>query len=101
MERLRQTVDNPILVTNDRILRLRAFMSDIQSEELRDSRPFESESQLYTGFVDEQDPQVPNCFYWKDGRPVFCGAEGEKTLGYTLDVWNVRPRTSTRIWPWT
>ncbi len=86
-------LDDPILVTNDKILRLQAELAGIHSEEFRDSRPFESESQLYTGFVDDGDQPVANCFFWRDGKPVFNGTEGEKTIAYTLDVWNVRPRS--------
>lgn len=82
----------PVLVTNDRILQLRAHVAGVKSEELRDSRPFESESQLYTGFVEEHEPRVPNCFVWRDGRPIFFGPEGEKPIGYSHEIWGVRPR---------
>jgi PhoH-like ATPase len=86
-------IDDPILVTNDRILQLRAGLRGIKSEELRDSRPFESESQRYTGFAEEGGEIVPNCFTWRDGKPVFHAPDGEKVINYTCDVWNVRPRT--------
>ena len=46
-------MDAPILVTNDRILQLKARIHAIASEGYRDSNPFRSESQSYTGFVRE------------------------------------------------
>jgi len=86
-------IENPILVTNDRILRLQADLRGIKSEELRDSKPFESESQQFTGFVDEADPPVPNSFFWHDGRPVMRAPLGDKIIGYNNEIWNVKPRT--------
>ncbi len=86
-------IEDPILVTNDRILQLQASLRDIKSEELRDSRPFESESQLFTGFVEDEDERVPNCFYWLEGKPVFHSPEGDKVVGYQNEVWSVKPRT--------
>ncbi|WP_027184585.1 PhoH family protein [Desulfovibrio inopinatus] len=86
-------IEDPILVTNDRILQLQASLRDIKSEELRDSRPFESESQLFTGFVEKEDERVPNCFSWLEGKPVFHGPETDKVIGYQNEVWNVKPRT--------
>lgn len=87
------SIIDPILVTNDKILQLQAGLLGIRSEEFRDSRPFESESQLYTGFVDNDEQRISNCFFWRDGRPVFNGIDGEKTINYTLNVWNLRPRS--------
>jgi len=86
-------IKDPILVTNDRLLQLQASLRHIKSEELRDSKPFESESQLYTGFVEEAENAPPNSFVWREGKPVMLGPEGEKTIGYTNDIWNLKPRT--------
>ena len=86
-------IQDPILVTNDRLLQLQASLRNIKSEELRDSKPFESESQLYTGFVEEAENAPPNSFLWRDGKPVMLGPDGEKSIGYTNDVWNLKPRT--------
>ncbi|KAF0235032.1 MAG: PhoH-like [Desulfovibrionaceae bacterium] len=88
-----QGVKDPILVTNDRLLQLQASLRNIKSEELRDSKPFESDSQLYTGFVEEAENAPPNSFLWRDGKPVLLGPEGEKPIGYVNDVWNLKPRT--------
>ena len=88
-------IEDPILVTNDRILQLQAGLRGLQSEDLRDSKPFESESQRYTGFEDPEDkgPLVPNCFSWREGKPVLNAPDGERVIGYTTDVWGVKPRT--------
>jgi PhoH-like ATPase len=86
-------IENPILVTNDRILQLQAGLAGIASEELRDSKPFESESQRYTGFVEEGQPPVPNSFSWQGGKPVLHAPDGDKVIGYLCEVWNIKPRT--------
>jgi PhoH-like ATPase len=86
-------ITDPILVTNDRLLQLQASLRDIKSEELRDSKPFESESQLYTGFVEDAAGAPPNSFLWREGKPVLLAPSGEKIIGYTNDVWNLKPRT--------
>ncbi|GFM34363.1 PhoH family protein [Desulfovibrio subterraneus] len=85
-------IDSPILVTNDKILRLQAGLSGIDSEELRDSRPFESDSQRYTGFLEAAEPRVDNSFTWHEGKPMFHGAEGDELITYQMNVWNVKPR---------
>lgn len=87
-------IQDPILVTNDKILRLQAQLLNIQSEEFRQSRPFESESQLYTGFREENEGPIPNSFTWENGKPVFHGANEQKIINYTLDVWKVTPRST-------
>ncbi|MCA1743456.1 MAG: PhoH family protein [Desulfovibrionales bacterium] len=86
-------IQDPILVTNDKILRLQAQLLNIQSEEFRQSRPFESESQLYTGFREENDAPIPNSFTWENGKPIFNGVSGNKIINYTLDTWKVTPRS--------
>jgi PhoH-like ATPase len=86
-------IESPILVTNDRILQLQAELAGIHSEELRDSKPFESESQRYTGFVEDGQPAVPNSFSWRDGKPVLHAPDGDKVIGYLCEVWNIKPRT--------
>lgn len=87
------TIQDPILVTNDRILQLQAGLAHIKSEEFRDSKPFESESQLYTGFVADGEETVTNCFTWQDGKPIFHGADGDECINYSTSVWNVKPRS--------
>ncbi len=86
-------IEDPILVTNDRILQLQANLVNIKSEEFKDSKPFESESQQYTGFCDGQDTPLANSFTWREGKPMFHGPMGEEPVNYTCCVWNVKPRT--------
>jgi len=88
-------IDNPILVTNDRILQLQAGLSKIKSEEFKDSKPFESESQLYTGFCDNGDKPLPNSFSWVEGKPVMHEASGDdRVISYTHTPWNIKPRSA-------
>ena len=86
-------IADPILVTNDRILQLQASLSNISSEEFKDSKPFESESQLYTGFCDNGDEPLPNSFAWLEGKPVIHAADGPRMVTYQHSPWNIKPRT--------
>lgn len=87
-------IKEPILVTNDRLLQLQASLAGIRSEEFKDSKPFESESQLYTGFADPTEDKPPvNSFSWQEGKPLFHGHNGDELINYTLSLWNVKPRS--------
>ena len=88
-----EEISDPILVTNDRILQLQASLSNINSEEFKDSKPFESESQLYTGFCDNGDEPLPNSFAWLEGKPVIHTAAGPRMVNYQHSPWNIKPRT--------
>jgi PhoH-like ATPase len=83
---------DPILVTNDRIFQLKARIHAIACESYRDSNPFRSESQSYTGFVREGEEPVPNSFSWVNGQPLMHAAAGPRFIDYQHSVWNVRPR---------
>ena len=92
-EILHMAPEEAMLITNDRILQIKAKVYGIPSEEYRDSDPFRSESQRYTGFVEEGEDPVHNCFRWEAGTPVFHGPEGPKPIGYTHEIWGVKPRS--------
>ncbi|NCD26952.1 MAG: phosphate starvation-inducible protein PhoH, partial [Deltaproteobacteria bacterium] len=85
-------VPEPVLVTNDRILQLKARIHAIASEGYRDSNPFRSESQTYTGFVREGEEPAPNSFCWVNGQPYMHATSGPHCIDYQHCVWNVRPR---------
>ena len=83
----------PILVTNDKIFQLQARLRGIQSEIYKESVPFKSEAEYFTGFVSSRDELVPNAFMWSDlGKPIFFGIHGEKTIDYQHRIWKVKPR---------
>ena len=88
-------IDEPIFVSNDKLLRFKATKQEIASEEFRYSNPFQSESQKYTGFVDVEsgDEYEKNCFYWKDGRLYFNDQYGHEVKVEDKEVWKVAPRT--------
>lgn len=86
-------LSDPILVTNDRIFRLQAGMAGVRSETYKESEPFRSEAEYFTGFVGDAKEAVPNSFMWGEkGRPLFFGPEGEKSIDYEHHIWNVHPR---------
>jgi len=82
----------PIVVTNDKLFRVRLDKFEgIQTQEFEDSKPFKSESQLYTGFIEDGEDIIPNCFWWEDGVLTF---EAEKkAISYNNDPWDIQPRT--------
>ena len=86
-------LDKPILVTNDRIFQLQARLRGIHSEIYKESVPFKSEAEYFTGFVAGREEAVPNAFMWNEqGKPVFFGAQGEKVVDYQHKIWKVTPR---------
>jgi len=88
-------ITDAIFVTNDNLLRFKAQKLGIESEEFRDSNPFQSESQRYTGFVnvDEGEQLEKNCFYWNEGKLYFNNKYGEESAVGENTVWKVSPRT--------
>ena len=86
--------EEAILISNDRILQIKAGVWGIPSEGYRDSVPFTSESQRFTGFTEGEENPPPNSFTWESGTPVFHGPDGPKPIGYTHEIWGVRPRTA-------
>jgi PhoH-like ATPase len=86
-------INQPILVTNDRIFQLQAGLKGIQSENYKESEPYRSEAEYFTGFVSHQGDSLPNTFRWNDqGKPVFFGPDGERVIDYQHHIWNVTPR---------
>ena len=86
-------VNDPIFITNDKLLQFKSIKSSIKSEPFEYSNPFKSESQRYTGFIHEGE-LVRNCFYWKDGRMYFYTPDcKEKLVDYENCVWGVKPRS--------
>lgn len=81
-----------IFITNDKLLRIRTKIElNIEAQEFNESKPFLSDTELYTGVIDEGDDIVKNCFYWKEGKLYF---ENEnKLINYENEIWKVRPRT--------
>jgi PhoH-like ATPase len=87
-------VEKPILVTNDRIFHLQARLRGITSEVYKESVPFKSEAEYFTGFVPDRESAVPNAFMWNEqGKPVFFSTSGEKIIDYQHKIWKVAPRT--------
>jgi PhoH-like ATPase len=83
---------DPVIVSNDRMFRVRLVIEGFSAQEFRDSKPFHSESQLYTGFIKESDEKITNCFYWDaNGQLWFEGKEAY--IDYEHNPWGVKPRT--------
>ena len=86
-------LDDPILVTNDKILSIQANLKNISNENYKESVPFKINADYYTGFTEPGEEKIVNSFYWNDfGKPVFCSPTGERAIDYQHLIWNVRPR---------
>ena len=87
-------VCEPIFVTNDNLLRFKSQQQGIASEEFKNSNPFTSESQKYTGFIDVECGEMleKNCFYWKDGKLHFNDRYGNEIKVEDREIWKVTPR---------
>ena len=92
-EVVKSNIKDSIFVTNDRILRLKASIKNIKNQEFDKSKAFQSESEKYTGFIDDGENFIPNCFYWKEGKVYFNSSNGEKIIDYENTIWKIKPRT--------
>jgi PhoH-like ATPase len=93
-EILNSGLKKPILVTNDKIFQLQAGLQGVKSEIYKESVPFKSEAEYFTGFVSTKEATVPNAFRWNNqGKPLFTGLRGEKLIEFQHKIWNVIPRT--------
>lgn len=90
--------ENPILVSNDKIFRIKAKARGIESEEYFTSNPFKSESEEYTGIIKggealiESNCAYENCFTFLEGKPAFYKNGKLKPLTYLNDPWKIKPR---------
>ncbi len=84
--------ENPIFITNDKIFRLRIKTElDIEVQEYKNSKPFLSDTELYTGVLQDGEQLVRNCFYWKEGKLYW--EKENKLIDYENEIWKVSPRT--------
>ena len=84
--------DVPIFVTNDKILRLRIDVElGIETQEYKSSKPFLSDTELYTGVMSEGEMPVRNSFFWQEGRLYW--EKGTKLIDYENEIWKISPRT--------
>ncbi|MFO7963206.1 MAG: PhoH family protein [Desulfobacterales bacterium] len=87
-------LENPILVTNDKIMGLRAGLRNISNENYETSVHHKIDADTYTGFMPSKVNYSVNSFYWNEyGKPVFRGIDGDREIDYQHCVWNVRPRS--------
>lgn len=84
--------ENPIFITNDKMLQFKVASMDIPVEEFKASNPFQSDSELWTGFTEELDEECINSFYFKEGILHFWNGEKEKSIHYENTPWNIKPR---------
>jgi PhoH-like ATPase len=92
-EILTSNIENPILVTNDKLFQFQAGLKGLKCESYKESEPFKSQAEMFSGFIQEEEKAIPNAFFWNQRRkPVMVTAEGNKVIDYQHKVWNVVPR---------
>lgn len=81
----------PVVVSNDKIFRIRLKCEGVNSQDFHDSKPFQSLSQLYTGFVGYGEDKTANCFFRDEQGKVWFEGSGV-CMDYEHNPWAVRPR---------
>ena len=86
-------IKEPILVTNDKLFRVLCRYYKVKTEPFEQSIPYQSESQLYNGFMEaDSETFISNAFTWENGKPVIhISPHEKKVVDYDHKVWNVRP----------
>ncbi|WP_456325839.1 PhoH family protein [Desulfonauticus submarinus] len=84
-------IKDPILVTNDVLLQFKAEKRGIKTQEFKSSKPYQSESEMWTGFS-KPDKIIPNSFVWEDGKPVYHKQDRVKVIDYQHKVWGIVPK---------
>lgn len=80
-----------IVVSNDSLFRVRLKIENIKTQEFLGPKNFKSESQVYTGFISNNEEKVKNCFYWDTNGKLFFEAD-EKEMNFDHNPWSIKPR---------
>lgn len=86
--------EDSVMVTNDRIFNLLCRIEGVRSEEYRSSKPIQSESESYTGFIGQGETPIANSFEWVEGKPCYHSNNGARIVDYEHEVWKVKPRNA-------
>jgi PhoH-like ATPase len=89
----RNDIVDPILVSNDKLFRLIASLFGVTVEDFKESSPFKTESETYTGFSDNTEEFIPNSFLWDNGKLIYNSKIGKYFIDYQNEVWKIKPRT--------
>ena len=87
-------MENGILVSKDKLFRIKARNAGIKVQDYESSNPFKSESEKYTGFIEPfTEEYVENCFFYDEGK-LFQYKNGEKLIKeYEQTLWKLKPLT--------
>lgn len=80
-----------IFVSNDKILRYRVQIElNLTVQEYKGSQPFQSDAEIYTGYIRKDDEVVKNCFILNDNKIWW-----EKTESFIdeNEIWKIKPKT--------
>lgn len=89
-----KTVNNGVMVSNDKILSLICSVFNIPCETFKESIPFKTESEEFTGFNTEDEHTIINSFRWENGTPVFYDNKLYPTkVTFNCKPWKTEPRS--------
>lgn len=81
-----------VVVSNDKIFRLRMKIElpNLETQEYKNSKPFISDTDIYTGYIRVDEPIVNNCFVLNENKIWW-----EKTEDFidNAEIWSLKPRT--------
>lgn len=85
--------ENPVLVSNDRMLGVLSKIKNIPTEIYENSQPFITKSELYTGIVNKKENLYNNCFYETKRETFFCDPyKGLKKFEIKHNILNIKPK---------
>lgn len=91
-------LEDPILVSNDKIFRLISSWRDVEAQEYLNILPFKSESEIWSGILlenEENKHNAKNYFVWKEGKIYFKQHnKKEIIIDHINKAWEVTPRKS-------
>jgi len=79
------------IITNDKLFRIICKREGINSEKYKDSHPFKSESENYTGIVNKKEDAYVNSFFFEENKSYKMTPKGIKEANYTESCWKVKP----------
>lgn len=88
-----------VIVVNDRLFGFQLKNAGIQVENFREALPYQSETQLFTGFLEEGERYIPNAFFWREGklhRSLGTEESQVKLVDYDNEIWKIKPRNPTQ-----
>ena len=89
-------IEDPILVTNDKLFRLVSKIKDIETEEYKTNKLDTCDLETYTGFSNPEN-KILNTFYYSDNNTLYFREKyKDKVINYENRCWGLKPKNVTQ-----